>query len=261
MRFGFATRIALAMAAVLGVGVLMTSLLSLHKFERTLSEFLTSRFEFVMNDISQSIETQLDLGLSLGDLQTVSQFLEAQIRSDADILSMEVFDDTGTVIFSGDPSLVGDLVSESMVLSWRANRGKEAWFGLDADAVVVGVPLRNNLSQDVGALVLRYSRAYLDATVGFQTSRLLYTVIAILIAMTVLSFMGSALMLHRSSKDLRNMTVALDDLVADPYAGGKRWDDIENPGFSKFTSSVMAAHQEIDAATKEVHELDDEAGL
>ena len=151
MTFGLATRITLALVVILAAGVGMTTLLSAHMFERTLSDFLTSRFEFELNDIRQRIETQMDLGIALAELQSVPQELEEYLRADEQILSIEVFDDTGIVLFSTDPSFVGDLVTEEWVTAWRASRGQEVWSDLERDARVVGVPLRDNLGRDVGS--------------------------------------------------------------------------------------------------------------
>ena len=138
MTFGFATRIALLMAVILGTGVAATGGLSVHKFERTLADFLASRFEFVVSDIRQRIETQMDLGLALSGLQGVSERLEGYIRADQQILSIEVFDDTGAVLFSTDPSFVGDLVAEEWMIAWRTSRGRDVWSDLERDAGVGG---------------------------------------------------------------------------------------------------------------------------
>ena len=75
MKLGFAPKIAVALALVLVAGVTMTGILSVYKFERTLANLLTSRFLFVVNDIRQKVETQMDLGLPLVDLQGVTEEL------------------------------------------------------------------------------------------------------------------------------------------------------------------------------------------
>ena len=51
MTFGLAIRITLALVVILAAGVAVTTVLSAHMFERTLSDFLTSRFEFELNDV------------------------------------------------------------------------------------------------------------------------------------------------------------------------------------------------------------------
>ena len=139
MRFGLATRITLTLALILASGVVMTTALSVHMFERTLADVLSSRFEFVLNEIRQRIETQMDLGLTLPVLQGVPEELEKHLRADEQLLSIEVFDETGIVLFSTDPSFVGDLVAEEWILAWRTTRADgKAWSDQERDSRVVG---------------------------------------------------------------------------------------------------------------------------
>ena len=90
MTFGLAARITMALVVILAAGVAMTAILSAHMFERTLSDFLTSRFEFELNDLRQRIETQMDLGIELANLQSVPEELEEYAHADEQILSIEV---------------------------------------------------------------------------------------------------------------------------------------------------------------------------
>ncbi len=259
MMIGFASRIAIVLAVILGAGAAMTGVLSIHKFERTFADFLTSRFQFVVNDVRQRIETQLDLGLALVSLENITEEMEAYLRSDEQILSIEVFDETGTVLFSTDPSFVGDLVSEDWVITWRSNRNKALWSALESDAGVVGVPLRNNLSQDVGSLALRYSREFLDRSVSEQIERLLLVGVAVGIVIVLLSFFGCSALLRGASQDLKIMGSAMEDIT-------KRKKDstvlqktlARHPEFAAFSDSVLGAQDTLDSATKEIHQLDEE---
>ena len=257
---GFASRIAIVLAVILGAGAAMTGVLSIHKFERTFADLLTSRFQFVVNDVRQRIETQMDLGLALVNLENVTEELEAYLRNDEQILSIEVFEETGTVLFSTDPSFVGDLVSEDWVIAWRTNRGKTLWSALENDAGVVGVPLRNNLNQDVGSLALRYSREFLDHSVSEQIERLLLVGVAIGIIMVLLSFFGCAALLRSASQDLKIMGSAMEDISKrnkDSTALQKTL--ARHPEFVAFSDSVISAQDTLDSATKEIRQLDEEA--
>ena len=262
MRFGLAARVALAMASILVIGVVMTGALSVYKFERTLAELLNSRFQFVVGDIRDRIEIRMDIGLALEDLEGVSEELEDYLRAGPEILSIEVFDETGTVLFSSDSSLVGDLVSEHLVDTWRENRGKDWWFDLESDAGIVGVPIRNNLSQDVGSLVLRYSREFLDQSVSAQTNRLFFIGSMTVLAMIILSLLGSVVLLRRSTRDLHNLDMAFNDIAMRRYDSyQERLKYIEHEEFPQFSASVQLAHEELDTATEKIRKLDEEAAI
>ena len=81
MTFGLATRITLVLVVILAAGVTVTTVLSAHMFERTLSDFLTSRFEFELNDVRQRIEIQMDLGIALAEIQSVSEELQEYLHA------------------------------------------------------------------------------------------------------------------------------------------------------------------------------------
>lgn len=262
MTFGLATRITLALVIILAAGVAMTTVLSAHMFERTLSDFLTSRFEFELNDVRQRIETQMDLGIELAELQSVPQELEEYLHTDEQILSIEVFDETGIVLFSTDPSFVGDLVTEEWVAAWRASRGREVWSGLERDARVVGVPLRDNLGRDVGSLALRYSRDYFDDNVTTQAARLLFVGAVVVLGMTPLSILGAVVLLRGLRGELRQLREAMDD-VADRRRSGPALQRTrpDHPELAAFAATALAAHDDIDAAIGEIRRLDEEEAV
>jgi len=262
MTFGLATRITLGLVVILAAGVGMTTVLSAHMFERTLSDFLTSRFEFELNDIRQRIETQMDLGIALAELQSVPQELEEYLRADEQMLSIEVFDDTGIVLFSTDPSFVGDLVTEEWIAAWRTSRGQEVWSNLERDARAVGVPLRDNLGRNVGSLALRYSRNHFDGNVTEQTTRLLLVGALVVLAMTPLSIMGALVLLRGLRGELRDLSDSMDE-VANHRGDGSalRRTKPDHPGLAAFAATAFAAHEDIDAAIGEIRRLDEEEAV
>ena len=259
MKFGLATRITLALVVILAAGVAMTTVLSAHMFERTLSDFLTSRFEFEINDVRQRVETQMDLGIALGNLQGVSEMLEEYQQADEQILSIEVFDERGVVLFSTDPSFVGDLVTEEWVAAWRAGRGRQVWSDLERDARVVGVPLRDNLGRDVGSLALRYSRDFFDDNVTTQTARLLVIGAVVVLGVIPLCILGAMVLLRGLRRELGDLRQTMNDLAnrrRDGEALSRAQQD--HPRLAAFAATAMAAHDDIDAAIGEVRRLDEE---
>ena len=262
MAFGLATQLTFALAAILAAGVAITATLSQHMFERTLSDFLASRFEFELNDIRQRIQTQMDLGIALAELQSVSEELDEYRQADEQILTIEIFDETGIVLFSTDPSFVGDLVTEEWVTAWRASRGGDVWTDLQRDARVVGVPLRDNLGRDVGSLALRYSRGFFDDTVAEQTARLAIIGAVVVLGMAPLSILGALIMLRRLRGELRGLSDSLDE-VANQQRDGPALSQTraDHPEFAAFASAALTAHDDIDAAIQEIRRLDEEEAV
>ena len=262
MAFGLATRITFALVAILAAGVVLMTVLSAHMFERTLSDFLNSRFEFELNDVRQRIETQIDLGIELGDLQSVPEELEEYLHADEQILTIEVFDETGTVLFSTDPSFVGDLVTEEWVTAWRTSRGRDVWSNLERDARVVGVPLRDNLGREVGSLALRYSRGFFDDSVAAQSTRLWLIGAVVVLGMAPLTVLGAMVLLRGLRGELRDLSESMDDVAKrrrdGPALGRTRPD---HPELAAFAAVALTAHDDIDAAIGEIRRLDEEEAV
>lgn len=262
MTFGLATRITFALVVILAAGVAMMTVLSAHMFKRTLSDFLNSRFEFELNDVRQRIESQVDLGIELNDLQSVPRELEEYLHADEQILSIEVFNETGTVLFSTDPSFVGDLVTEEWVSAWRASGSRDVWSDLERDARVVGVPLRDNLGRDIGSLALRYSRDFFDDSVDAQSTRLLLIGAIVVLAMAPLTVMGAMVLLRGLRGELRDLSESMDD-VANRRPDGTALDRIgpDHPELAAFAATALTAHDDIDAAIGEIRRLDEEEAV
>ncbi len=259
MRFGFAPRISIVVASILCVGVTLTGILSIHKYERTSADLITSRFQFIVTDIRQNIELQMDLGLSLINLQGLSEELESYL-ADRQILSIEVFDDTGTVLFSTDPSFEGDLVSEEWISLWRSSLDKDSWFVLERDAGVVGVSLKNNFGQNVGSLALRYSRNFLDNSIAGQVERLSLLGAGVAAVMTIMSLLGCILLLRPICQVLHNMTLALRS-IAERKSVDDHCTAIQQsyPEFTAFADKALAVQDAVEESTIEIRKLDRDA--
>ena len=259
LRIGFAPRISFVLAVVLVAGAVMTGVLSIYKYERTLANLLTSRFYFVANDMRQKIETQMDLGLPLVHLQGVTEELDSYLRLDDQVLSIEVFDETGKVLFSTDASFVGDLVSENWLILWLTNQNKDMWSTLEIDAGIVGVPLHNNLSQNVGSLALRYSRDILNQSVNEQIERLLILGLAVVIVMSIFTFISCTRLLRGPIYDLRNMAKAMTKIMnqeeGDPALTEARE---RHPEFNRFAKMALAAYAAMDAGSDTIRKVDEE---
>ncbi len=260
MKLGFAYRIALVLALTLVAGTVLTSVLSLHKYERTLADLLTSRFEFVANDLRARIETQMDLGLALVNLENINDELDSLLLNDEQILSIEIFDESGTVIFSTDPSFIGDLIAENWIFAWQVNRNKSAsWSMLENDAGVVGVGLQNNLNQNVGAIALRYSRYFLDQSVAQQLERLTLIVGIVAIVVTLLSVLGCTTLLRGHFQDWKIMSEALADISERRRDSESLLEaNARHPEFEEFSGAVFGAMDSLDSAVGELRRLDEE---
>ncbi len=262
MSVGFVVKISSTLAAILFVGLGVTGLLSLHTFERTLGEFLSTRFEFVVGDIRQRIETQLDLGLELASTENIPESMLAYVRNDEQIYTIEVFDASGTVIHSTDTSFEGDLVTEEWIRAWQEADEDGVWALLQRDAGVVGVELRNSFNQNVGSVALRYSRQFLDDSVADRASNLMAVGATNVMIIMALAIFGCMVILRNPLRDLDDLRLALASMTE---WVGKRGDGaqpvdtpIRSADFRSFADAVSRAHETLDDARDEMHQIDEE---
>ncbi len=261
MVLGFAFRVALLLVPILILGIVTTSALSVHKFGQTFSQLLTSRFEFVTSEIRNDVENQMDLGLVLENLE-ITEILEAYALDDRQILSIEVFDEFGMVLYSSDSSSVGDLVPEEWISTWRLNFNNASWSTQDHDAVVVGTSIRNNLGQNVGSLVLRYSREFLDQRIGEQARRL-FAVNSVAAGISIIiAFLGAMFLLNRTCRELKLMGQIMDAIstAKQKDVSVLKGADIKHPIYRRFVAAVLATYKDMDATVARARELDEGKG-
>lgn len=262
MSVGFAAKVASTVAVILSVGLGITGVLSIQTFERTLGEFLSSRFEFVVNDIRQRIETQLDLGLGLSSIQNIPESMGVYVRGDPQIFTIEVFDDSGTVIHSTDTSFEGDLVTEEWMQAWRESGDEGVWALLQRDAGVVGASLRNSFDQEVGSVALRYSRQFLDDSVMNRGSNLLAAGVVVVLVTLILALIGSLLILRRPLRDLADLDASIRGVIR-KLSRENGSDDVDaskirSMEFRTFVSEVGRARDLMVEARDEVRQIDEE---
>ena len=259
MKLGFPARVATLLAIILTVGLGITGVLSVQTFSRTLAEFLSTRFEFVVTDLRQRIETQMDLGLALSSIENIPEIMESYLEDDPQIFTIEVFDPTGTVLYSTDTSFEGDLVVEGWLQAWRDADSGGIWSRFERDAGVVGAVLRDNFDQEVGSIALRYSREFLDSTVSAHSSKLFVFGTVNIVAITFLALLGALLILKRPLRDLTGLSGAVRQVSGRATGTPVHHVIGEQPEeFKSFAAEVGTAQDMITDATGEIRRLDEE---
>ncbi|GEM_PF-2516840 len=206
-------QIVIAITAIVFLALALTSFLNYFKFERSFSIFLSSRFEAVLQDMKNSVETSLALGLPLNALRNTQPLIEREKNQDDQILSIEVFEFDGNVVFATDRSFVGDLISEQWLETRKLSQDQNHWSLREDDALVIGVPLVNSLDIEVGGIALRFSRAFYDQTLRDMMLDLLKSAAMILLITVAGAAVGSSLLLKNTSRSFSSMASALRSVL------------------------------------------------
>ncbi|MFG1345751.1 hypothetical protein V5F59_12720 [Xanthobacter autotrophicus DSM 431] len=101
-----------------------------------------ARFVITAQRVADVAGQAASLGIALPAQQTVSEILSRESRIEKAVQSMDLVDERGTVLFSSDPARPGVPAA-------------------DGGGGRVVAPVRNDLGQTIGSVVVRYDRAIL----------------------------------------------------------------------------------------------------
>jgi|GEM_PF-2994617 len=236
MGLSLTARIALTIIVVFVNAMGLTALLNLHKFDQLLTQVLRDRLAFTVEDLRSNLETRLNLGLPLETMRHVQDTLEQRRLDDPNILSIEVFDPEGQVLFGTDRSFIGDLISPRWLATFRAQAEAEAGSGdgigvgkvgagagaggertflvHDPDALVVGTRIASNLGDSAGGIAIRYARAAIDQTVAVTRRELMVQALVVTTAVGVVIVVGVFAVMADIRRRLTRIGHQADVLVA-----------------------------------------------
>lgn len=179
MRGKLSLKIVLMLQLVFGIALILTALLNYFKFEKTVTNVISSRFVVTVNGLQGDVENAMNLGLSLPELRDLQQLIEREERSDDQILAIEIADTAGTVLFSTDKDRIDARLPDDWIRTMSRSEGG-IWRENFNDNPVLGATLRNTFGQVAGSVMLRYSKSAVDQrTVAVRPGLLVAAVIAI----------------------------------------------------------------------------------
>ncbi|MEO5375889.1 MAG: hypothetical protein H7840_16785 [Alphaproteobacteria bacterium] len=252
-----AVRIGATVVAIFVCAIALTALLNVHKFSALFTEVVEDRLAFAVEDIRVSVEAGLNLGVPLGALTRTQDILEENLRQDKAILSIEVFDQGGQVLFGTDRGFIGDLVAERWLNIWRRTP-TGTWTLSDPESLVVGTALVTSVGEAAGGIVLRYSRAALAEPIATAQVSLVRLGALLTAATAGLVFVGVWLLLRPTLISFlrmeRTAAAACDDSQV-TFAPG---DGLPMEAtFAAFLGTAAEAMKDMQAATAEIHRLDE----
>lgn len=143
-------RLSLLIALVVVAAVGITAALNFAKFTEVTDALDESRYAFLAADLKSTLESSLDLGLPLNQIENAQEVVDRQRERYPEILAVEVFDSAGTVLYASGrarPDLLSALGREDIVSA-----------SLDGDRVAA-TRLVNPFGEAVGGVAIRVSAA------------------------------------------------------------------------------------------------------
>jgi hypothetical protein len=205
-RLSLKISVPIALVSALAIG--LTVFLNIGKLERTLSEVEQSRLRFTLNDLSDTLDTGLDLGLPVKALGNAQAAIDYEAQHDPDIMSISVIDDTGAVVFHS-----GAVDGSTFKAPARIN-GQD-WIARDGRAITIGTKLSNNFGVTAGAVVLRYSADKHNAFVAAISRQLGKAALAAIVAALFFLLFGIDYLVRRMNDTLTSMEATLGGAAHD----------------------------------------------
>ena len=221
-------------------------------------ELRDARHVYVLASLRQRVETSLSLGLGLESLTGFQRLSEAEAAADPGILSIDLFDDLGRVIFTTDPVGIDANAPESWMEGLRALPTPEtgqtsapiSFFRIpERRGEAIGIVLVNDFGARSGGLVLRHSRESSDRTGPGAAALLAPPLLASALAIALISGFG----FYFACRPLERAAAALQRWFATGDAQQLRT-RLEDAGLdtahAPLTKSVAALAGGLDAADR-----------
>lgn len=212
-----------------------------------------SRFQYSLNSVRSSLESGLQLGLLLPDLPAAQELIEQNRMQERVILSIDVFDPEGRIVFTTDNGGVGAAIPRAWLgpcLSRARNRDGDNpnWSSQDDEGRLLCGPLVNGYEQVAGGVVLRYRLSDRASTLGLL-GNYWPAALALLLGVGVLGSLAGWLILRRTERRLTHQTEAIAGLHP------ARNDTLTGP-LATALAALDKLEQEQAAADREADRLD-----
>ena len=179
--------------AFLGLFLVMFVVMSLFfmmsrlKFETTLTHLVQSRLTVLSESVADPLEAAMDLGLSLSELRNADALITRAKENDSRIDAVDVFDLSGEILFSTTPDRLGRPV-KAEVLDAQLQTDMQAWELSGDTTFSSGMTLTNNIGQNVGGVLITYSKTEIFSKVADLGESLITNMLAIVALFSGLAY-------------------------------------------------------------------------
>lgn len=260
----FGARLAAFVAVAVFVAGLSAVVLWTREQARRLDEAVTSQVGFVLSEAKTSLETQLNLGLALGDLPQVDTLLARARAALPGIQSVAVLDEAGTILFSTNAVEVGETLPPRPASASDGAEGDISGFWSEERGAerVYGVGLATSFDTAAGSVLVRMPSGAMAEPMRHYALTLSIGAVLIVLPLALVGWfagLGIAAGPRRSLADLAAALEGLGDgapVLSAPSAAPSAAQALGLPA-PAFTDAVRRRLTILDEAEREVARLDE----
>lgn len=213
-RFAAATSLRFAAVPLLSLAfvILLVGLLNYYKFQTTFEEIAERRIAIVLDRAKSSIESAVDLGLRLEDIDAAPIILGSMPFQEWRVEEAFIFETgDGRVVFSSRPESMGAPVDPALMeAQQRQSEGR--WRVSDNGKATLGLRLDSGYGTAIGGVALTYSITGIRADAQAVRGELATAMVVTLVVFALLALIG----LHFLSREYRQMAGNLRNALAAP---------------------------------------------
>jgi hypothetical protein len=186
----------------------MAGLLNFFKYRSNAERIFKERLVVTGNAIENSIQSSLELGLQFADIGTLPGTMERERSTDEMILSIDVFDADGKLLYSTDRLRATRPVPATWLTAARQANGAD-WFVKDGTESAASNAIKNNFGVLVGHVALRYSEEQLRATTNAVARELALSAFGVFVVAATLASLALLAVMNRLSRQIDVVEAAL----------------------------------------------------
>jgi hypothetical protein len=222
----------------------LVTLLNYFKFQSSFSDLAERRVGTITERIHGSLETAIDLGLNLRDIEVTRSILANTQAQDTRIENIFVFStDNARIVFASDPAAIGGAADPGW-LSAQASAKDGAWRIQAGNRVLIGRQLDSELAKNIGGVVLVYSLADVVARVDAMRDHLISNALATLAIFSVVAVLSAVLV----TRDFRKTVSGLSDAIGstEPEEGAAAVPESLLSSINRFRRVASEAQTQLD---------------
>ncbi len=227
-----------AITTIMACCLALISFLNYCNFEKDLHSFVRSRFMVVGQDLKNTVEYGLNLGLGLQELKNIQQLIVDTKERDTDIADLMVLDQQGTILFHSNPGQVGQQAEADWLQHSLPHRDGPALHTSNPAGQQTVLPIVNQFNIMVGSLVLSYPSAVINQPKAAMRAFLLRRFVIIF---TMFSLLTMFLVFTLTNRLLAGVNELADDLEqlakGTPGAGGLAADSELAAPYGRFVAT------------------------
>ena len=129
--------------------LVLVSFLNDSNYRKNYAELTRSRYLVLANNLKQTIEDSLNLGLRLGQLEPVLDRLDEIKDREPNVLLVQVFTDQGQTVLSTGRTLIGKSVNPAWLLQLDRVKKDGNWQDASDTGYQVAIPIINNFNAKI----------------------------------------------------------------------------------------------------------------